>query len=113
MNHSESEDEMGKVIGRFTVATVEDRGVQTVWDYEKGESAPMPQIAVTLNALTKANDNTDFDNRSFYRSTPQGKIEMVIQNPDAAEHFQTGSVFNVTFEELDSDTLKAEQPSAA
>jgi hypothetical protein len=37
---------------------------------------------------------------------------MVIQNPDAAEHFQTGSVFNVTFEELDSDTLKAEQSAA-
>jgi hypothetical protein len=92
---------MGQVIGRFRVGSVEDRGVQTVWDYEKGESAPMPQIAVTLNAVTKADDNDNFDNRAFYRSTPQGKIEMVIQNPDAAEHFQTGSVFNVTFEEIE------------
>lgn len=90
-----------QVIGRFRVGSVEDRGVATVWDYEKGESAPMPQIAVNLTAVTKADDNENFDNRSFYRSTPQGQIQMVIQNPEAAEHFQTGSIFEVTFAEIE------------
>lgn len=92
---------MAKVLGRFRVGAVEDRGVSECWDYEKGESGPVPQIAVTLHAVTAENDNTDFDNRSFYRSTPQGQIEMVIQNPDAAEHFQTGEMMNVWFEPLE------------
>lgn len=92
---------MDRVIGRFRVGSVEDRGVVGCWDYEKGESGPVPQVAVRLQAITKETDQSDFDNRAFYRSTPQGTIEMVIQNPSAAEQFQVGDLFNVEFERID------------
>lgn len=90
---------LGTVVGRFRVGAVEDRGQQQVYDYEHNDSRMMPQVAVTLHAITPEHGE-EFDARSFYRSTPQGKIEMVIQNPDAAEQFQTGDVFEVAFSRL-------------
>lgn len=91
---------MSKVIGRFRVGAVEDRGTVECWNYETGKSGPVPQVMVRLQAVTKEDDNENFDNRAFYRSTPQGTIEMVIQNPSAAEQFQTGDLFNVEFERI-------------
>jgi hypothetical protein len=91
---------MGQVIGRFRVGSVEDRGEQQMWNYEKGESAPTQQIVVKLSAVTKEDDNENFDHSSFYRSTPKGQIEMTIENPDAAEQFQTGDIIAVTFNRI-------------
>lgn len=90
---------MDRVIGKFYVASVEDRGETTQWDYSKGGSGPMPNIAVRLQAVVPQSDE-DFEDASFHRSTPQGSIEMVIQNPDAAEQFQSGDRFYVTFERI-------------
>lgn len=91
---------MSKVVGRFRVGAVEDLGTVSCWDYEKQASGLVPQVKVRLSAVTKEDDNEHFDNRAFYRSTPQGQIEMTIQNPDAAEQFQTGDTFEVEFERL-------------
>lgn len=46
------------------------------------------------------------ENTKFWDATPQGKIEIVITNPPAAEQFQAGDEFYVTFE-------KAEKPDAS
>lgn len=85
------------VTGKFRVGSLEDRGETQCFDYSKGESGTMPQVAVALYPVAPGHDE-DFDDASYYRSTPQGKIEMVIQNPDAAEQFQVGDSFYVTFE---------------
>lgn len=92
------------VVGRFRVGSVEDRGEIQCWNYATGGSDTMPQVAVKLQACTKETDSDkeQFDHESFYRSTPQGHIEMVIQNPDAAERFQTGDLFEVRLERIPS-----------
>ena len=98
------------VTGKFYVASVEDRGETEQHDYsvnpEKGGgSGKMPNVAVRLQAVgPEYNPETKqyegFEDAAFYRSTPQGSIEMVIQNPDAAEQFQTGDKFYVRFERI-------------
>lgn len=90
---------MGKVIGKFYVASVEDRGETEQYDYSVGGTGKMPNIAVRLQAVVPQS-NEDFEDASFHRSTPQGSIEMVIQNPDAAEQFQSGDRFYVTFDRI-------------
>lgn len=90
---------MGQVVGKFIVSSVEDRGEVEAWDYSVGGTGKFPNVAVRLQAVTPETDE-DFDTDSFYRSTPQGHVEMVIQNPDAAEQFQSGDKFYVRFERI-------------
>jgi hypothetical protein len=102
VTHFESpieEAKMGDVIGRFRVGSVEDLGEVGCWDYEHGESRMIQSTRVKLSAVTKETDSEpeQFDNRAFYRSTPKGQIELTIENPSAAEQFQSGDVFDVVF----------------
>lgn len=93
---------MGVVVGRFRVGSVEDKGASQMWNYETGDSSEVPQVVVNLSAVTKESDSDkeQFDHRSFYRSTPKGQINMTIENPSAAEWFQSGDLFEVTFKRI-------------
>ncbi len=56
-------------------------------------------------APTTIDGKLEFENsedESFWNATPSGKIEISITNPDAAEQFQAGDIFYVTFERAPS-----------
>lgn len=41
---------------------------------------------------------TSAEDGAFWQATPSGKIELMVNNPAAAEQFQPGDTFYVTFE---------------
>jgi hypothetical protein len=43
---------------------------------------------------------TSKEDGAFWQATPQGSLEMVIDNPDASEQFQPGDKFYLTFERV-------------
>lgn len=57
---------------------------------------------VRLSAVTAYNgpscDATDED-KAFWEATPQGTIEIYINNPSAIQFFTPGKTYYVTFEE--------------
>lgn len=42
-------------------------------------------------------DDPDHPNRAFWEATPNGKIEMQINNPSALEQFEVGKEYYVDF----------------
>ncbi len=44
---------------------------------------------------------TSKEDGSFWEATPNGKLEMTVNNPLAAEQFQPGDVFYISFTRAD------------
>ena len=43
---------------------------------------------------------TTKEDGAFWQATPNGSLEMIIDNPDASEQFQPGDKFYLTFERV-------------
>lgn len=54
---------------------------------------------VRLRVVTKG----DEEEKAFFAATPVGTIEMTLKNEAAAQHFEMGKEFYVTFEERKTD----------
>lgn len=55
-----------------------------------------PVVAPTADERTAENA----ENEKFWSATPQGRIELTITNPPAAEQFQPSDEFYCTFERI-------------
>lgn len=66
--------------------------VQTVTDWANG------QRVVKLEAVISSGDDS---NKSWAKYTPNGKLEMTIDNPPAAAAFTPGKVFYLDFTPAD------------
>lgn len=70
---------------------------------EKAKEMGLPvHITVTmptvrLNPVYPGPDASDED-KAFWTATPNGELSMVIDNPDAAEFFELGEDYFLTFE---------------
>ena len=59
------------------------------------EAFGIPQVV--LQPVYAGSDASEED-KAFWDATPNGKLEMTITNPDAAEFFELGKEVYVTFE---------------
>lgn len=48
---------------------------------------------IQLEAVTDGSE----ENKSFWKYTPSGRLEMSIDNPDAVEHFEVGKEYYLDF----------------
>ncbi len=55
------------------------------------------------NVVLQAVTNTSEENKSFWKYTPSGKIEMGIDNPIAFEALELGAEYYVTFEKAEKE----------
>lgn len=75
------------VVAKFSVASIEQFG---------GGS-----IAVNMNAIYPSDDDdkvTRDENEKFFQATPSAQLKMHVNNPAAAEQFQPGDVWYLSFE---------------
>lgn len=58
-------------------------------------SQPLPEVR--LNPVYAGQDASEED-KAFWEATPNGKLEMKIDNPNAADFFEVGRQYYLTFE---------------
>ena len=59
-------------------------------------------ILVKMYAVQATNE----ENKSFWKYTPSGNIEMTISNPDTFELFKPGKEFYIDFTEVPKELIK-------
>ncbi len=77
------------VVAKFKVSSVES--------FEYGSK-------VRMNPVCPPADDTKVTSKedgSFWEATPSGTLEMHVNNPGAAEQFQPGQCWYLTFEQAD------------
>lgn len=77
------------VVAKFNVASVKQMVGRSV---------------VEMSPVSPSADDdriTREENEKFWQATPNGRIELHIDNPAAAEQFQAGDPYYVTFEPAD------------
>jgi len=84
--HSDKEETM-KVRCKFYVASITHHHAS----YPNAE--PTSCVNISLSPIWEE----DGPNRKWSKATPNGKIEMTITNPEAAEAFELGKIYNVDF----------------
>lgn len=78
------------VVAKFKVNSVES--------FEHG------YVNVKMSPVCPPEDDTKVtsaENGSFWRATPNGKLEMTVNNPLAVERLQPGQSYYLTFERAD------------
>jgi hypothetical protein len=93
------------VRAKFTV--MQKTESPTVWIEGKGYTQKATLVTFSPVYASPAKDATDRGNACiekphFWRSTPSGKIEMLICNQAAADGFETGRSYYVDFTPADS-----------
>jgi hypothetical protein len=81
------------VRAKFVVQGITITKDDTSWHYATGNSEPMDVYSVTLYPVTGGGD----ENKEFFASTPNGKIELNILNEEAAQAFKKGKEYYVDF----------------
>jgi hypothetical protein len=89
---------MSKVVAKFSVSSKEEFGHA---DYLTGK--PMLDGGKVKLSAVYAPDDTNHENHQFWTATPQGSIEMTINNLEALPTFKPGRVCYVTFDFQDAD----------
>ncbi len=71
--------------------------VSSVTSYEYGSNVVLQPVVPPADdtKITSAEDG------AFWQATPSGKLEMTINNTAAAEQFQPGQSYYLTFERAD------------
>jgi hypothetical protein len=83
-----------KVRGKFFVTRIHKSSPSTA------------AIAIELGAVSAYDAEKTPENLMYSKFTPQGKIEMVIDNPPASEFFTLGKVVYVDFTEAPAEFQK-------
>lgn len=63
---------------------------------EKGEAGLQPCQKTAKITLTPVTGTTE-ENKSFWKYTPSGKIELQVVNPEAADQFEVGKEYYIDF----------------
>jgi hypothetical protein len=71
---------------KFNVISVVDQG-----------TAPNPKNAEIVTLLPVYSPDPESENHAFWTATPQGRVEMTINNQDAWGKFKQGSQYFVDF----------------
>lgn len=82
------------VVAKFQVTSVE----QFQWAGQKVNLQPVYAGPGADERVTSKEDG------AFWEATPNGGLWMTINNPEAAEQFQPGDSFYVTFERANGET---------
>lgn len=69
--------------------------------------------AIKMRAINDPNAQPGSENASFTKATPNGTVEMTIDNPDALNYFKAGDEVYVDFTKVSGPGAPASQPGAA
>lgn len=90
---------MSKVVAKFRVSSVKQNG-----GLDENYKPSVQQIEVQLNPVYSPDKTTE--NYQFWTATPNGQINMTINNSSAFPFFKPGVPYLVTFEETTEEGRK-------